>query len=124
MNKKIPKKNHHYRFDPFKEPVERAKLGDWVVFETLDCFSDGLQKEEDFFTDLDMTHINPCTGPLFIENTRPGDVVALKVQDIRLRDWGVLTLIPREAGMQRKQRLLKSSRIKTILNSLKTLGWI
>jgi len=111
MYKRISKENHHYRFDPFEKPAERAKLGDWVVFETLDCFSDELQKEDDLFIDLDMTHINPCTGPLYIENTTPGDVVALKVQEIRLRGWGVLTLIPREGVMQ---RLVQSPKTKIV----------
>ena len=108
---KISKKNFHYKFDPRETPAATVSIGDSICFETMDCFSDMLQSENDLFTDLDMTRINPCTGPLLIKDTYPGDVVALEVENIRLRDWGVLTLIPREGVLQ---RLVHSPKTKIV----------
>jgi amidase len=93
---KITKENCSYYFDPKNKPVAYAKVGDTVIFETRDCFNDEIKTENDLSTNINMSHINPCTGPLYVENALPGSVLAVKILDIKLRDWGVLTLTPNE----------------------------
>jgi len=93
---RINKENIHYYFDPKIEPAAYSKVGDTVIFETKDCFNDQIKSDNDLVTSIDMSHINPCTGPLYIEDALPGSVVALKIESITLRNWGVLTLSPKE----------------------------
>lgn len=92
----ISKENVSYYFDPKNKPVAHAKIGDEVLFETRDCFNDEIKSNKDLSTNINMSHINPCTGPLYIEGTLPGSVLAIKIVDIKLRNWGVLTLTPNE----------------------------
>lgn len=99
--KTISREKVSYQFDPRNPAVERAGVGESVIFQTRDCFNDELKNEADLATTIDMSHMNPCTGPLYVEEAKPGDVLAVKVEDIKLRDWGVLTLIPGEGVLDK-----------------------
>ena len=71
-------------------PVAFARSGDTVCFETLDCFGCQIQKEDQLLEKLDWSNINPATGPLFIEDAQPGDVLKVEILDIALDDHGVM----------------------------------
>ena len=77
-------------------PVARAKSGDTVCFETLDCFGGQLQREDQLLGGLDWSCINPATGPLFIEGAKPGDVLKVEILNIELADHGVMVDAPGE----------------------------
>lgn len=64
------------------KPIARAKSGDRVTFETLDCFSNTVKSENDMVSQIDMDHVNPATGPLFIEGHY--QEIRLKLPFIRL----------------------------------------
>ena len=97
----VSKDHFSYHFDPNLAPATTVEVEERFEVETMDCFSDELKTESDLFTDLDMAHINPCTGPVYVKGAQPGDVIALKIEKITLRDWGILTLIPAEGVLQR-----------------------
>ncbi|MEA1965547.1 MAG: acetamidase/formamidase family protein [Candidatus Aerophobetes bacterium] len=97
---RIKRENHTYYYDKDNEPVATASVGEKIIFETLDCFGDQLKKEEDLADSIDMSHINPNTGPLFINGAAPGDILVIKILDIKPEDHGVLTLIPGEGKLQ------------------------
>ena len=71
-------------------PAAYAKSGDTVRFETLDCFGCQIQSEHQLLGKLDWSNINPATGPLFIEDAQPGDVLKVEILDIELDDHGVM----------------------------------
>ena len=71
-------------------PVAYAKSGDTVCFETLDCFGGQIKDEQQLLGDLDWSNINPATGPLFIEDAQPGDVLKVEILNIELDDHGVM----------------------------------
>jgi len=71
-------------------PVAYAKSGDTVRFETLDCFGCQIQNESQLLGKLDWSNINPATGPLFIEDAQPGDVLKVEILNIELDDHGVM----------------------------------
>ncbi len=97
---RISKKNHTYYYDKENKPVSSASIGDKVIFETFDCFRDQLKKDEDLANFIDMSHINPNTGPLFIKGAEAGDILVIKIVDIKVEDHGVLTLIPGEGKLR------------------------
>lgn len=77
-------------------PVARAKSGDTVCFETLDCFGGQLKSENDLLGGLDWNNVNPASGPLFIEGAMPGDVLKVEILKIELDDHGVMVDAPGE----------------------------
>ncbi len=77
-------------------PAARAKSGDTVRFETLDCFGGQLKSEDELLGGLDWNNVNPATGPLFVEGAMPGDVLKVEILDIELGDHGVMVGAPGE----------------------------
>ena len=71
-----------YAMSPDNAPAARAKDGDTILFETMDCFSGQIQRESDQLGTLDWSRINPATGPVYIEGAQPGDT--LKVDILRI----------------------------------------
>ncbi|MBP1574657.1 MAG: acetamidase/formamidase family protein [Oscillospiraceae bacterium] len=77
-------------------PVAKAKSGDTVCFETLDCFGGQLKSENDLLGGLDWNNVNPASGPLFVEDATPGDVLKVEILKIELDDHGVMVDAPGE----------------------------
>lgn len=66
-------------------PVARISTNTDVSFATCDCFSDQIQTADAVFNQLDWQRINPATGPVFIEDAQPGDVLKVEIKSIELR---------------------------------------
>ncbi len=43
---------------------------------------------------LDFSHVNPVSGPVFVKDARPGDVLAVEIMELRPKDWGWTAIIP------------------------------
>jgi len=74
--------------------VATAQSGDTVVFETLDCFSNKLQKESAKSSEVSWSEINPATGPLYVQGAKRGDTLKVEILDINLADHGVIASGP------------------------------
>ena len=119
---RIKKENHTYYYDKQNKPASKISVGDKIIFETFDCWCDQLKKEKDLVNSIDMSHMNPNTGPVFINGSAPGDVLVIKILDIKCEDHGILTLIPGEGVLRQyiNAPLTKIVRIengKTIFNN-------
>lgn len=90
----IEKQNCIYNMDSRNEPVLTVHSGSTVMFETYDCFEDLIQDEKSGVDSIDWEHINPATGPLYVEEARPGDILKVEVLDIKINDHGVMAAIP------------------------------
>ncbi|MGE3663235.1 MAG: acetamidase/formamidase family protein [Pseudonocardia sp.] len=77
-------------------PSHRISPGTLLRLWTEDAFSGRITRPTDRPMDvLDMTEVNPQTGPFFVEGAEPGDTLALHLVDLTpARDWGASTLIP------------------------------
>ncbi len=73
-------------------PVARIRPGDSVLLDTADCFSDQIQSADATPAGVDWEHINPATGPVFIEGTEPGDVLSVLIERIDVADRGVMAV--------------------------------
>ena len=85
-----------HKMSRHNEPVAKARSGETVRFETLDCFGCQLQREDQLLGGLDWSNINPATGPLFVEGAMPGDVLKVEILKIDLDDHGVMVDAPGE----------------------------
>jgi amidase len=79
-------------FSPSHEPAVRVAAGDVITVATDDTAY--AQMEE--FRDLGQVTatINPITGPVYVENAEPGDVLAVTIDDIELGTYGWSISLP------------------------------
>jgi amidase len=100
-----------YSFDPQNKPVHAAKPGETVVFETMDCFSNEICREDQLTTEFDYYRANPATGPIFLEGAEPGDVLVAKIDKIEISDVGVVTSLP-EVGPLADRMVIRTKVLK------------
>lgn len=83
-----------YAFSASNKPVAWADSGEMLTFKTLDCFSGRICHEHDLTTNFNYDSANPATGPVYIEQAFPGDVLRVEILDIRTASRGVVTTLP------------------------------
>jgi len=84
------------RYHPAIKPVARAKPGDLIVVHTRDALDSNLNinSTPKDVTAIDVNLIHPMTGPIYIEDAKRGDVLAVKLIDINPNEYGYTTIIP------------------------------
>jgi len=97
-NKNLKKENNerifinkeliHFSFDQHNEPVAYAKNGDTVQFCCQDCYCNQVHQDGYEFKKMDMSRNNPATGPLFIKDANPGDILRVEIVSIDIHDSG------------------------------------
>lgn len=83
-----------YSFSKNNKPELSIKSGEKVIFETNDCFTNQIKTEEDLVTSIDFSKVNPATGPVFVEDAEPGDILKVEINDVTVRNWGVISTLP------------------------------
>lgn len=101
MSHYIEKKHVIHTFSPDHEPVCRVKPGETVVFETYDCHMGQLLPAGSSFDTIDGSLANPATGPVYIEETVPGDVLRVSIEDIELDRVGILDKGPTAGALKK-----------------------
>ncbi len=84
----VGKENKQFFFRPDVLPAAFAAPEETVRFCCTDCYDEQITADGDDFQKLDMERDNPITGPLFIEGAVPGDLLRIRIQDIRLNACG------------------------------------
>jgi acetamidase/formamidase len=76
-------------------PAKRIKTPAVLNLYTEDCFAGRVHGENDLTSQLNITNLNPQTGPFHIEGAEPGDTLAVHFVSIEpARDWGASTTVP------------------------------
>jgi amidase len=83
-----------YAMDGANPPAARISSGDTVCFETRDCFNCQLDRENTTVGKMDWDHVNPATGPLFVEGAHPGSILQVEILDIVPGPAGVMCALP------------------------------
>lgn len=65
-----------------------------IEIQTCDCFENQIQDDTQDFGRLDWERINPATGPIYVENAEPGDLLIVSIKKIELANHGVMTTGP------------------------------
>lgn len=106
-------------FGPLNEPVAKVKPGEVIEVETWDCFSNVVRPDQtlkDVFDKGSTIYENPITGPVYVEDAKPSDILIVEVVDIKLPDFGVTAVIPGFGGLegwlQRSYPITKFSEIR------------
>jgi amidase len=88
-----------FAFSAGNAPVAHVRQGEEVVLETHDCFQGQLKSERDLIDALDWSRVNPATGPVFIEGTKPGDILRIDLLEIATSDTSTMVTIPGEGAL-------------------------
>ena len=91
---RVSMKDVVFKADKTNEPVLKIKSGETVIFECRDAFNQVIKKPEDLPINFDMDHINPATGPVYIEGAEPGDTLEVHIEKIDLANQGACCIIP------------------------------
>ena len=84
-----------YTFSVDKEPTGTIDSGEIVIFRTQDCFSNQMHSESQLVTSCDYSKMNPATGPLFVRDAQPGDVIKVELLDVQCDTIGTTTTLPK-----------------------------
>ena len=74
-----------FEFSKDNNPVLHIKSGEEFVLKTCDCFNNQLDTTGNIES-LDWSHINPATGPVYVEGAKPGDVLKVEILRIEVSD--------------------------------------
>ena len=100
-------------------PVRRITTPVVLDLFTEDCFAGRVRTTADLVSKLNITGLNPQTGPFYIEGAEPGDTVAVHFVSIEpARDWAASTTVPLFGA-------LTGTHLTALLNEpLEELMWI
>jgi amidase len=83
-----------FGFSPGNEAVLHAQQGERLHLTTHDCFSGQLKTTADTLATLDWSITNPATGPVYIEGTKPGDVLRIDLLEVVAHGPSVMVAVP------------------------------
>ncbi len=93
MTFQLPCEKSVYSFSKDHPPVMTVASPSRITIETYDCFTNQLNSVESFST-IDWEKINPATGPIYIENAEPGDILKVVIEEIEVDRQGILATGP------------------------------
>ncbi len=99
MTTKVTRDHLFYAFKPDLEPAVRVHIGEEVILETHDCFQGQIQTESDLIDALDWSHVNPATGPVYIEGAKPGDILRVDLLEVKTGEQASMVTIPGEGAL-------------------------
>ena len=85
-----------YKMSGNNQPAASCRSGETVIFETEDCFGGQIQSENQHMNGINWDNINPATGPLYIDEAEPGDILKVEIHTIVLAPEGVMCDSPGE----------------------------
>jgi amidase len=99
MTTKVTRDRLFFAFEPKLNPATHVAQGEDVVLETHDCFEGQIQKPQDLVDKLDWDHVNPATGPVYIEGAKPGDILRVDLLEVKVGTQASMVTIPGEGAL-------------------------
>jgi len=81
--KHLRQKKYFHTIGKYNEPVLTVKPGETVIVETQDYTGNRIETEKDVEVFQSLTKFNPLSGPIFVEDTKPGDTLVVRIDEIR-----------------------------------------
>src|SRR5436309_3601626 len=78
----------HNRWNRDLPPRAQAANGDVIVFHTTSADDDPIDPERPTFVGYDRTRVHPLTGPVYVRDAEPGDVLDVEVLAVVQDEWG------------------------------------
>jgi len=88
-----PQKPYPYVMGKYEDPIATVSAGETIALFTEDAFEGRITDETTLPSQVLGPYLNPQTGPILVEGAEPGDMLAVKIEDIELtRDFAVSCL--------------------------------
>jgi acetamidase/formamidase len=86
----------NYAWDNSLEPALEVESGDEVLLHVRDASDEQIHEDSgvDDVLNLDFTHVNPVSGPVFVKGARPGDALEVELLEFSPQGWGWTAIIP------------------------------
>ena len=85
----IQKDKYNFMFSKLIEPAAMVNAGDEIVFFTRDAHNGTVPTGRDvIFPNIELKDCNPVTGPVFVKNAIPGDILVVEIKKINLASHG------------------------------------
>lgn len=96
--RKIKLKREDFIYNFSKENKLRCtiKAGETIEIETEDCFAGQVKSEEESLSEINWDLINPATGPVYIEDAEPGDILKIEIINVEVVGDSVMVAVPGE----------------------------
>lgn len=104
-----------YEFNKDNAYTEKVASGTTIRIETYDCFQNQIQTADTEVSTINWDQINPATGPIYVEDAMPGDVLKVKIEKIEIGEQGVMVVGP-ELGIMGHRIEKMESKILPIKN--------
>jgi amidase len=95
----ISRENVFFAFSPQLKAIAEIQQGEEVLLQTHDCFEGQIQTTADLVDALDWAHVNPATGPLYINGAKPGDVLRIDLLEVQVGEQSSMVTIPGEGAL-------------------------
>ncbi|MCB7071541.1 acetamidase/formamidase family protein [Caldibacillus sp. 210928-DFI.2.22] len=102
MRYQLSKETYIYAMSSENKPVLHVPSGSQVEIETYDCFLNQIESEDTGYGSIDWDHVNPATGPIYVEDAEPGDILKVEIKKIELADEGTMVTGPNLGVMGHK----------------------
>ena len=99
MTTRVTRDQIFFAFSPDLQPVKRIRQNEEIILETHDCFEGQIQTSSNLVDKLDWNHVNPATGPLYIEGAQPGDVLRVDLLEMKIGEQSSMVAIPGEGAL-------------------------
>jgi formamidase len=92
----VPRDAYAYVWDHAIPPALEVASGDEVRLALRDASDEQIHEDSDAgaIARLDFDHVNPVSGPIFVKDARPGDVLAVEILEFSAPTWGWTGIIP------------------------------
>lgn len=88
-----PHQPYPYVMGKYEDPIATVSAGETIALFTEDAFEGRITDETTLPSQVLGPYLNPQTGPILVEGAEPGDMLAVKIEDIELtRDFAVSCL--------------------------------
>jgi acetamidase/formamidase len=92
----VGSENAAFVWDNAASPVLEIESGEAVQLECADASGGQLSAAStaDDVANMDLTRVNPVTGPVYVKNAAPGDVLQIEILELTAKNWGWTAIIP------------------------------
>lgn len=88
-----------FAFNGDLSPAVSVNQGEEVVMQTHDCFQGQLKSEADLIDKLDWEHVNPATGPVYINGAKSGDILRVDILSMDIGPQSIMVTLPGEGAL-------------------------
>ena len=95
INKIVPqytltKDQTHNKFSSTIKPILKVKSGAIIEAFTEDAFDEqfNINSTVEDLKNFNLDLVHPLTGPVYVEDTQPGDVLKVTLHEVEVGDWG------------------------------------